>query len=142
MSPVNTLVTDEGKNPESRSTICSPGFYSASAWASAPSMTALSVMTVITLSRTEAKPPSTAAENTVLAALSLLLGAVCGMPVHRVLSKGYTYLELNEARYAPTVGGLVFALCASLICFAGTAILTALYIRVHSPIRLIRQDEA
>ena len=84
----------------------------------------------------------TAAENTVLAALSLLLGAVCGMPVHRILSKGYTYLELNEARYAPTVGGLVFALCASLICFAGTAILTALYIRVHSPIRLIRQDEA
>ena len=84
----------------------------------------------------------TAGENTVLMLVSLLLAAVCGGPVHRLLSKGYLYLEMNAVRYGPTVSGLVFAVCATAGCFAATALLTSLYIRIHSPIRLIRRDEA
>ena len=84
----------------------------------------------------------TAGENTILVILALLAAALCGGPVHRLLSKGYVYLEMNAVRYGPTVGGLVFAVCAAAGCFAATALLTAGYIRIHSPIRLIRRDEA
>ena len=84
----------------------------------------------------------TAGENTILLTLALLAAALCGGPVHRLLSKGYIYLEINALRYGPTEGGTVFAVCAAAVCFAVTALLTALYIRIHSPIRLMRRDEA
>ncbi|MBO7404306.1 MAG: hypothetical protein J6V24_05030, partial [Clostridia bacterium] len=84
----------------------------------------------------------TAGENTILVAISLLAAACGSVFVNRLLSKGYTYLETNAVRYGPTVGGLVFAVCTVVICFAVTALLTSLYIRIHSPIRLIRRDEA
>ena len=84
----------------------------------------------------------TAGENTVLVTISLLFAAVCSILVHLLLSKGYTYLEMNAVRYGPTIGGFVFAVCAAAVCFAVTALLTAGYIHIHSPIRLIRRDEA
>ena len=84
----------------------------------------------------------TAGENTILVTISLMIAAVSSSLVHRFLAKGYTYLEMNAVRYGPTADGLVFALCAALICFAATALLTAGYIRINSPIRLIRRDEA
>ena len=84
----------------------------------------------------------TAGENTILVTISLIFAAVCSILVHRFLSKGYTYLEMNAVRYGPTMSEFVFAVCAAVICFAVTALLTSLYIRIHSPIKLIRRDEA
>ena len=49
---------------------------------------------------------------------------------------------MNAVRYGPTVGGIVFAVCATAVCFAVTALLTIFYIHINSPIRLIRRDEA
>ena len=84
----------------------------------------------------------TAGENTILVVFSLFAAACFSVPVHRFLSKGYTYLEMNAVRYGPTVGGIVFAVCATAVCFAVTALLTIFYIHINSPIRLIRRDEA
>lgn len=84
----------------------------------------------------------TAGENTILAVFSLLTAACFSIPVHRFLSNGYTYLEMNAVRYGPTVGGIVFAVCATAVCFIVTALLTVFYIHINSPIRLIRRDEA
>ncbi|MBR5681169.1 MAG: ABC transporter permease [Clostridia bacterium] len=84
----------------------------------------------------------TAGENTILVTIALLAAAVCGGPVHWLLSKGYIYLEMNALRYGPTAVGLVFAVCAAAGCFIVTALLTAGYIHINSPIRLIRRDEA
>ncbi len=84
----------------------------------------------------------TAGENTILMIVSLLAAACLSALVHRLLSKGYIYLEMNALRYGPTVGGLVFAVCAAAGCFVVTALLTAVYIHINSPIRLIRRDEA
>ena len=73
--------------------------------------------------------------------VSLVLAANCSIFVHRYLAKGYTYLDIYEVRYSMTGAGVVFAICAMVLSFLVTALYIAVYIRAHSPIRLIRQDE-
>ena len=83
----------------------------------------------------------TAGENAILMTVSLILAAICSIFVHRYLAKGYTYLDIYEVRYSMTGAGVVFAICAAVLSFLVTALYIAVYIRAHSPIRLIRQDE-
>ena len=83
----------------------------------------------------------TAGENAILMTVSLILAAICSIFVHRYLAKGYTYLDIYEVRYSMTGAGAVFAICAVVLSFLVTALYIAVYIRAHSPIRLIRQDE-
>lgn len=83
----------------------------------------------------------TAGENTLLMILSLAASMICGRFIHQFLSIGYTYIKIYELSYSTTGMGLVFAIGAVVVSFILTILFTALYIRVHSPIQLIRQDE-
>ena len=66
--------------------------------------------------------------------------SLCGRLVHAVLSDGYTYLELYGAEYAVTGTGVLLAAGAVIGSFLTTALFTMLYIRIHTPIKLMRQD--
>ena len=82
----------------------------------------------------------TASENAVLNAAAGILAIFCGKYVHSVLVKGYTYLEMRGAEYSPQWSGIVFAGIAIMLNFVCTAVITYLYIRVNSPVKLIRQE--
>ena len=85
-----------------------------------------------------------AGECAVLMALSLLAASFCDPLVRRFLARGYPYLETVGPIPAVNVfggGTLLFGLAAAAFGVGLTAALTSLYIRVRSPIRLIRQGE-
>ena len=83
----------------------------------------------------------TAGENAILMIVSLSAAAISSIFVHWYLAKGYTYLEIYEVQYSVTGAGVVFAICTVVLSFVVTALYVAIYIRVHSLVRLIRQDE-
>lgn len=84
----------------------------------------------------------TAGENALLMTISLAVSALTSRFVHLYMANGYTYIEMYELSYRATGMGAIFALCAVAVSFLVTILFTALYIRVHSPIQLIRQDES
>ena len=82
----------------------------------------------------------TACETTLITLAAAAAASLCGRLVHAVLSDGYTYLELYGAEYTVTGTGVLFAAGAVIGSFLTTALFTMLYIRIHTPIKLMRQD--
>ena len=80
------------------------------------------------------------AENTVVMALALVLGALGGSGIHRLWMRDYPYLQISEVVYTVPETGWLFALLMLAAEILLTAGLTALYIRIRTPIRLIRQE--
>ena len=82
----------------------------------------------------------TACETALITLTAAAAASLWGRLVHAVLSDGYTYLELYGAEYTVTGTGVLFAAGAVIGSFLTTALFTMLYIRIHTPIKLMRQD--
>jgi len=80
------------------------------------------------------------AENTVVMALALVLGALGGSGIHWLWMRDYPYLQISEVVYTVPETGWLFVLLMLAAEILLTAGLTALYIRIRTPIRLIRQE--
>ena len=81
-----------------------------------------------------------AGENTVVLMLSLFMACGGGGLVFRLLLRDSPHMQLAGLTYRMVPSAWWFALCMVAVGMILTAVMTVLYIRVHSPIRLIRQE--
>ncbi len=82
----------------------------------------------------------TASETTVIMLAAAVTSSCCGRLVHSFLANGYTYLEMNGAEYSVQWSGILFSAGAVLVNFILTAVFTCIYIHIHSPMKLMRQE--
>ncbi len=80
-------------------------------------------------------------ESTIVSAAATLLSAFCGGFVHAFLANGHTYLEMSGAEYSLQPESVLFAGIVLLVNYILTAVFAELYIRIHSPVKLMRQEE-
>ena len=72
--------------------------------------------------------------------LSLFMACGGGGLVFRLLLRDSPHMQLAGLTYRMVPSAWWFALCMVAVGMILTAVMTVLYIRVHSPIRLIRQE--
>ena len=82
-----------------------------------------------------------ALENTIVSGAAVLLAAFAGRFVHTLLSNGYTYLEMSGVQYSLKAESIFLAGIVLIINYILTSVITRIYICVHSPVKLMRQED-
>jgi len=82
-----------------------------------------------------------ALENTIVSGAAVLLAAFAGRFVHTLLSNGYTYLEMSGVQYSLKAESIFLAGSVLIINYILTSVITGIYIRVHFPVKLMRQED-
>ncbi|MBR4960762.1 MAG: hypothetical protein IKY52_07685 [Clostridia bacterium] len=81
-----------------------------------------------------------ALESTVVTAVSVIPAWLISGGIHRLMISDSPYLQMLAPDYRITASGVLFVCVMLAGAFGITTVFTALYIRIHTPIRLIRQE--
>lgn len=80
-------------------------------------------------------------ENTIVSTAAVLIAAFFSRFVHSFLSNGYTYLEMSGVVYSLQWRSMLFVGMMLIAEYILTSVFAGLYIRMHSPAKLMRQEE-